>query len=102
MQFPAEDASDPKNQLCVAAITLSDPLLALLANNGGPAQTLALPANSPAIDAGSTTSCPATDQRGIARPVDGNGDGTAICDVGAYEYTLALASEYVYLPLVRR
>lgn len=64
-----------------------NPLLdtAGLQNNGGPTQTIALQANSPAIDAGSCTA--GNDQRGVARPVDffafpnpGNG-----CDIGAYE-----------------
>lgn len=40
---------------------------------------------SPAVDAGDPASCPATDQRGQARPIDGNGDGTARCDIGSYE-----------------
>lgn len=43
---------------------------------------------SPAIDAGDNNGCPPTDQRGLSRPFDGNGDGTAICDIGAYEYQL--------------
>jgi len=29
--------------------------------------------------------CPATDQRLVARPQDGDGDGESHCDVGAYE-----------------
>jgi hypothetical protein len=29
--------------------------------------------------------CPETDQRGLTRPVDGNTDGKADCDVGAFE-----------------
>lgn len=29
--------------------------------------------------------CPNHDQRGVARPKDGNGDGVAVCDLGAYE-----------------
>ena len=52
-----------------------DPLLGLLANNGGPTDTHAITLASPAIDIG--TGCPATDQRGFAR-------GT-VCDSGAYE-----------------
>lgn len=39
---------------------------------------------SPAIDAG-VGSCSATDQRKAPRPQDGNGDGVAVCDLGAYE-----------------
>jgi CSLREA domain-containing protein len=58
-----------------------DPNLAPLAYNGGPTQTRALLAGSPARDAGGTsaTGCPATDQRGVSRPM-----GLA-CDIGAYE-----------------
>jgi CSLREA domain-containing protein len=53
------------------------PLLGPLADNGGPTDTHALLAGSPAIDAGGT--CPATDQRGVTRP-----QGPA-CDIGAFE-----------------
>lgn len=44
---------------------------------------------SEAIDRGTGTSppaCPAKDQLGFTRPVDGNGDGVARCDTGAMEY----------------
>jgi len=68
----------------------TDPLLGILALNGGTVQTRALPAGSPAIDNGSATGCPATDARGAGfdRPLDGNIplDGTAVCDMGAYEF----------------
>ena len=39
---------------------------------------------SAAADAADTASCPAEDQRGVARPIDVLGGG-AICDVGAHE-----------------
>jgi predicted outer membrane repeat protein len=57
----------------------TDPKLGPLADNGGPTQTMALQAGSPAIDAGTNTGCPATDQRGVTRPQG------AACDIGAYE-----------------
>lgn len=79
------------------------PLLGPLTNNGGFTPTHALPVGSPAIDAGDNTGCPATDQRGISRPADGNGDGTAICDIGAYEMLPQVQlGNRVFLPLVIR
>jgi CSLREA domain-containing protein len=69
-----------------------DPILGPLQNNGGSTQTHALLAGSPAIDAGnpnvgcvdSTGPLP-TDQRGLPRAFDGNGDNSAVCDIGAFE-----------------
>jgi hypothetical protein len=60
------------------------PLLGSLADNGGPTDTRALGAASPAINAGNALQCRATDQRGVARPQG------AACDVGAYEYRAPL------------
>jgi len=63
----------------------SDPNLKPQADNGGFTQTHALGAGSPAIDAAIPDYCPATDQRGYLRPIDGNNDGVAVCDMGAFE-----------------
>jgi len=52
----------------------------------GTAYGMALAAGSPAIDAGDNAVCPGTDIRGASRPVDGDGDGVAECDMGAYEW----------------
>jgi uncharacterized repeat protein (TIGR02543 family) len=63
-----------------------NPLLNSLADNGSFTQTHALGADSPAIDTGSPSFCPPTDQRGFHRPIDGDANGSEICDMGAYEY----------------
>jgi len=62
-----------------------DPKLAPLANNGGPTRTHARLAGSPAIDHGNSLGAPALDQRGLPRIRDGNGDHTAVVDIGAFE-----------------
>lgn len=45
-----------------------------------------LPANSPSVDAGDPGTGLPTDFLGASRPVDGNGDGIAVRDQGAFEY----------------
>lgn len=71
-----------------------DPLLAPLANNGGPTLTHALLPRSPAIDAGNTTL--STDQRGQARPVNlpnfPPAPGGNNSDIGAFEVLSAVAA----------
>ena len=66
-------------------------ILSPLANNGGPTQTHALPAGSPALDLAPSSSCTAApvngvDQRGQPRNQNGSGASSANeCDVGAFE-----------------
>jgi hypothetical protein len=64
-----------------------------LGDNGGPTLTHALALGSPAIDAGDPGGCRDStgalfvkEQRGFARHVDGNNDGTIRCDIGAFEF----------------
>lgn len=65
----------------------TDPLLGILADNGGPTQTHLPAPNSPAVNAGSadcgsppaTSGDVSTDQRGIARPQG------MVCDIGSVE-----------------
>jgi hypothetical protein len=66
-------------------IVNTDPLLGPLQLNAGPTPTHALLSGSPAIDAGDNSGCPATDQRGVPRPLDTLTAGTAVCDIGAFE-----------------
>lgn len=57
-----------------------------LSENGGQSLTHALNPFGPAVDAIPAIFCSLmTDQTGKLRPIDGNDDGTADCDVGAFE-----------------
>lgn len=88
----------PTGATCSDLITTADPKLdPILADNGGFTMTHALQAGSPAIDAGNRTVCAAilTDQRGVSRSIDGDLDGTATCDIGAYEWEIKY-----YMPLI--
>lgn len=73
LQRPVGSAADTP---CVAGIAFADPMLGPLGNNGGATPTLVPAAQSPLRGAG--TSCPATDQRGVAR-------NAGRCTVGAVE-----------------
>jgi hypothetical protein len=76
---PITPAAGDQTVLTFAALGMGS-----LQNNGGPTETHALLAGSPAIDAGDNTGAPATDQRGTgyARVIDGT------IDIGAYESDL--------------
>jgi hypothetical protein len=62
-----------------------DPMLAPLANNGGPTMTHALLQGSRAIDRGSNGNAPSKDQRGLPRIKDGDRNGVSVIDIGAFE-----------------
>ena len=79
-------SSDSSCLLGGGNIENADPLLGPLTNNGGPTETHAFAAGSPAIDHGTNGGLPPTDQRGYVRIWDGDGNGSAIVDVGSYEY----------------
>lgn len=62
-----------------------DPKLEPLQYNGGSTATHRLLSGSPAIDAADNAACSSIDQRGEARPYDGDFDGAPVCDIGAFE-----------------
>jgi hypothetical protein len=67
-----------------------NPLLGDLGNNGGPTHTHLPVVASPAVDAGVLAGSPSVDQRGIARPQDGDSDLTVAVDIGAVEVQASL------------
>ena len=76
-------------------IVTANPLVGSLHGNGGPAETEALLAGSPAIDGGNPAGCTdlagnllTTDERGVSRPQPPGGR----CDIGAYERALPIVS----------
>lgn len=66
-------------------LPMTDPELGLLLPNGGTSPSRVPLIGSPVVDAGDDPSCEVTDQRGAPRPLDGDGDATATCDIGAVE-----------------
>ncbi len=83
----------PAGASCTNVIN-TDPRLGALGDYGGNTQTIPLLPGSSAIDAGDDSLCPATDQRGVARPQGEH------CDIGAFEKELATVAlsdlSYIY------
>jgi len=79
LQFPQNHTQGgAADTACVPGIAFADPMLGAIGSNGGPTPTMLPQAGSPALGIGQ--SCPATDQRGDARPASN-------CTAGAVEGT---------------
>ncbi len=88
-QYNLIDDSTYLNDANLTNTINADPLLGALANNGGPTQTMARLAGSPAIAAGSLALVPSgatTDQRGYVRTFNN------AVDIGAYRTATVLTS----------
>jgi hypothetical protein len=75
-------------ELCGSACQIGDPLFVDTAS-----ANFHLQRSSPGIDTGTATGAPARDCEGVKRPQDGNDDGTAVYDIGAYELP---PSDYIF------
>jgi hypothetical protein len=60
---------------------------------GTPDDNLRLGFDSPAIDKGTDSGCPTTDLDNLLRPADGDGNGIATCDMGAFEAGTMICDE---------
>ena len=75
---------------CVTAVTRANRILANWGNGTNVTEDLRLTVSSPLRDLGTNTpvwgTAPVTDYDALARPVDGDLNGTAITDIGAFEF----------------
>ncbi|MEM9557661.1 MAG: choice-of-anchor Q domain-containing protein [Acidobacteriota bacterium] len=86
LQFPRERPNGQQEPAATPTVLWLDPQLDPPAMNGGPTPTMALPATSPAVDAGVSAGAPPIDQRGVARD--------ALVDIGAYELGVLFADGF--------
>ncbi len=78
IEFPDVLDWNTNDNYCTPSVTIANPRLGLLQDNGGPTFTIALLPNSPAINAANPAFSSPTDQRGMPR------QGTS--DIGAFEF----------------
>lgn len=89
--FNLSDEDSPFLDVSSDDIENVDPLLLPLAFNGGLTQTHGFQFGSPAMDSGRLfPPSVSTDQRGIDRVLDGDGNGVSRIDIGAYEFVEAV------------
>ena len=95
--FPTGNPNSNNDRVGTSGAQLDPKLGGLSIANGGTTPTRALLSGSPAIDRGNNAlavdpifgNTLTTDQRGLTRAADGDGNGTATVDIGAYEVQLA-------------
>ena len=85
-QWPVKKTNNFNDYNATASITIADPKLGPLENING-AFVRPLLTGSPAIDKGIAAGAPAKDQRGVARPQDGDTIPGAIVDSGSFEFS---------------
>ena len=64
IQYPQKTTGNWNDYECFGSQTAVNPQLMALGDYGGPTQTMALSASSPAVNGGVNSGCPSTDQRG--------------------------------------
>ena len=79
---PGNNGTPAVDPCASSAVATTSASLESFGSNGGSTQTLVPSSGSPALNAGDTDFCPATDQRGVARPQNG------ACDIGSVEVFL--------------
>ena len=89
MGYNLEDADTCGLQPSSNDLVGVNPVLSPLDDNGGPSPTMVPTIGSPVVDAAEIAGAPATDQRGVDRPIDGDFDGTAVADIGAVELNIS-------------
>ena len=75
----------------------------------GSPPTIAFMQDSPALDSGNPAGCRdhlgnsvEKDQIDTPRPLDGDKDSIAICDIGAFEYNPDHPPQWVFLPMIMK
>lgn len=83
------DTGDTTCRLGLPGTPTGVSLQVLGVDDTSPMPVLVFDPASPAVDGADAARCLPTDARGTPRPQDGNGDGIAACDVGAFELQAA-------------